>query len=125
MFSTVDEWLRHRLRMMQLKQWKRGTTIYREMRRLGASVDAARQVAMNSRRWWKNSAQLRHTALPTTTGWESRDLPTNLNQPNRRMRTRMSRWCGRGVAVLTRYPLSRFLTGHRISAALPFSFQSR
>ena len=64
MFSTVDEWLRHRLRMMQLKQWKRGTTIYRDMRRLGASVDAARQVAMSSRRWWKNSAKLLHTALP-------------------------------------------------------------
>jgi hypothetical protein len=65
-FSTVDEWLRHRLRMMPLKQWTRGTTIYREMRRLGASVDAARQVAMNSRRWWKNSDKLRPTALPTT-----------------------------------------------------------
>jgi len=65
-FSPVDEWLRHRLRMMQLKQGKRGTTIYREMRRLEASVDAARQVAMNSRRWWKNSAKLLHTALPTS-----------------------------------------------------------
>jgi group II intron reverse transcriptase/maturase len=65
-FSTVDEWLRHRLRMMQRKQWKRGTTIYREMRRLGANEDAARQVAANSRRWWKNSARLRNTALPTS-----------------------------------------------------------
>jgi len=65
-FSTVDEWLRHRLRMMQLKQWKRGTTIYREMRRLGATEDAARQVARFSRRWWKNSARLLHTALPTS-----------------------------------------------------------
>lgn len=27
--------------------------------------------------------------------------------PNRRMRTRMSWWCGRGVAGRTRYPLSR------------------
>lgn len=65
-FSNVDEWLRHRLRMMQLKQWKRGTTIYREMRRLGAKEDAARQVAANSRRWWKNSAKLLNTALPTS-----------------------------------------------------------
>jgi group II intron reverse transcriptase/maturase len=63
-FSNVDEWLRHRLRMMQLKQWKRGTTIYREMRGLGANEDAARQVAANSRRWWKNSAKLLNTALP-------------------------------------------------------------
>ena len=65
-FSNVDEWLRHRLRMIQLKQWKRGKTIYREMRRLGANEDAARQVAANSRRWWKNSARLLNTALPTS-----------------------------------------------------------
>jgi len=65
-FSNVDEWLRHRLRMIQLKQWKRGKTIYREMRRLGANEDAARQVAANSRRWWKNSAKLLNTALPTS-----------------------------------------------------------
>lgn len=64
--SNVDEWLRHRLRMMQLKQWKRGTTIYREMRRLGANEDAALQVAANSRRWWRNSAKLLNTALPTS-----------------------------------------------------------
>jgi group II intron reverse transcriptase/maturase len=63
-FSNVDEWLRHRLRMIQLKQWKRGTTIYREMRGLGANEAAARQVAANSRRWWKNSAKLLNTALP-------------------------------------------------------------
>ncbi len=31
----LDEWLRHRLRAMQLKQWRRGTTIFRELRKLG------------------------------------------------------------------------------------------
>ena len=51
---------------MQLKQWKRGTTIYRGMTRLGANADAARRVAANSRRWWKNSAQLLNTALPAS-----------------------------------------------------------
>jgi group II intron reverse transcriptase/maturase len=65
-FGDLDEWLRHRLRMVQLKQWKRGTTIYREMKRLGANEDAARRVAANSRRWWKNSAKLLNTALPTS-----------------------------------------------------------
>jgi hypothetical protein len=65
-FSNVDEWLRHRLRMIQLKQWKRGKTIYREMRRLGVNEDAARRVAANSRRWWKTSAKLLNTALPTS-----------------------------------------------------------
>jgi group II intron reverse transcriptase/maturase len=63
-FSETDEWIRHRLRMVQLKQWKRGTTIYRGMRRLGASEDATRRVAANARRWWLNSAKLLHAALP-------------------------------------------------------------
>jgi group II intron reverse transcriptase/maturase len=49
--SDLDEWTRHRLRMVQLKQWKRGKTIYREMTRLGAAEDVARRVAANSRRW--------------------------------------------------------------------------
>ena len=49
--------------MVQLKQWKRGPTIYREMKRLGAAEDVARKVAANSRRWWKNSEKLLNTAL--------------------------------------------------------------
>ena len=51
----LDKWLRHRLRAIQLKQWRRGTTIYRALRALGASADVARQVAANSRCWWRNS----------------------------------------------------------------------
>jgi group II intron reverse transcriptase/maturase len=54
-WRELDEWLRHRLRALQLKHWKRGTTMYRELRTLGASVEAARQVAANSRCWWRNS----------------------------------------------------------------------
>ncbi len=64
--QAMDKWIRHRLRALQLKQWKRGKTIYREMRRLGANADAARQVAANSRRWWRNSSRLLSTALPTS-----------------------------------------------------------
>ncbi|AKJ70370.1 group II intron reverse transcriptase/maturase [Pandoraea thiooxydans] len=52
---TLDEWLRHRLRAIQLKQWKRGPTIYRELSALGASTEIARRVAANSRCWWRNS----------------------------------------------------------------------
>ncbi len=65
-FSNLDEWIRHRLRMVQLRQWKRGRTIYREMKRLGANEDAALRVASNSRRWWRNSSMLLNTALPTS-----------------------------------------------------------
>lgn len=65
-FLELDQWIRHRLRAIQLKHWKRGQTIYRELKARGLSPDAARQVAANSRRWWKNSGKKIHIALPTT-----------------------------------------------------------
>ena len=52
----LDQWLRHRLRAVQLKQWRSGPTIFRELRRLGASADVAASIAGNARRWWHNSA---------------------------------------------------------------------
>ena len=62
-WRTLDEWLRHRLRAIQLKHWKRGTTMFRELRAMGASVDVAKQVAGNARRWWRNSDRLLKTIL--------------------------------------------------------------
>jgi len=62
-WRTLDEWLRHRLRAIQLKHWKRGTTMYRELKALGAPHAVARQVAANSRRWWHNSDRLLKTVL--------------------------------------------------------------
>ena len=62
-WRTLDEWLRHRLRAIQLKHWKRGTTIYRELQALGATDGVARQVAANSRRWWRNSGMLMNSVL--------------------------------------------------------------
>jgi group II intron reverse transcriptase/maturase len=60
----LDKWVRHRLRAIQLKHWKRGTTMYRELCALGAAHDVARQVAGNSRRWWRNSGKLLNGVLP-------------------------------------------------------------
>lgn len=54
-FRELDEWLRHRLRAMQLKHWRRGVTMYKELRKLGATQEQAARVAANSRRWWRNS----------------------------------------------------------------------
>lgn len=54
-WRELDEWIRHRLRAIQLKQWRRGPTIYRELRALGASSQTALRVAANSRSWWRNS----------------------------------------------------------------------
>ena len=62
-WRRLDEWLRHRLRAIQLRHWKRPKTIYRELKMLGASEDVARQVAGNCRRWWRNSDRLLKTVL--------------------------------------------------------------
>lgn len=63
-FREWDEWIRHRLRAYQLRQWKRGRTVYRELVARGTRSEAAAQVAANARRWWHNSKMLIHVALP-------------------------------------------------------------
>jgi group II intron reverse transcriptase/maturase len=64
-FHAQDEWVRHRLRAIQLKQWKRGRTVFRELRSRGLSTDLATKVAASTRCWWNNSAMALHIALPT------------------------------------------------------------
>lgn len=63
-FADIDGWVRHRLRAVQLKHWKRGEVIYRELLARGVPPEAARRVAANSRRWWHNSAMALNMALP-------------------------------------------------------------
>jgi group II intron reverse transcriptase/maturase len=63
-FRALDEWLRHRLRALQLKHWRRGTTVYRELRALGASRNQAARVAGNTRRWWRNSRMELNRIMP-------------------------------------------------------------
>jgi group II intron reverse transcriptase/maturase len=48
----LDVWIRARLRMLQLKQWKRGTTAYRSLVAMGVTGSAATHTAHNVRRWW-------------------------------------------------------------------------
>ena len=52
-FAQLDAWIGRRMRMVRLKQWKRGKTVYRELRALGVSQRAAASVAASSRSWWK------------------------------------------------------------------------
>ena len=60
---TLDQWLRHRLRAIQLKHWRNPHTIYRELKALGATETAATRVAGCSRCWWRNSDGLLKTVL--------------------------------------------------------------
>ena len=62
-WHELDKWLRHRLRAIQLKHWKRPGAIYRELKALGADEDVAKRVAVYSRRWWRNSAMLLNNVL--------------------------------------------------------------
>jgi group II intron reverse transcriptase/maturase len=62
-WRELDQWLRHRLRAIQLKQWRRGKTIFREVTALGALPNVAARVAANGRRWWRNSGMLLNTVL--------------------------------------------------------------
>jgi RNA-directed DNA polymerase len=66
-FAALDEWMRHRLRAIQLKHWKRGPTMYRELLAMGAKPDLAKRIAANSRRWWRNSGKALNAVL--TTRW--------------------------------------------------------
>jgi RNA-directed DNA polymerase len=61
-FADVDQWLHRRLRAVILKQWKRGTTTYRELRRRGLPDRLARAAAAHTQRWW---AMATHGALKT------------------------------------------------------------
>ena len=62
-FAKLDAWLRRRLRAMQLKQWKNSATVYREMRRLGASEAIAAGAAAHVGRWWRGSLRCLNTVL--------------------------------------------------------------
>jgi RNA-directed DNA polymerase len=62
-WRTLDQWMRHRLRAVQLKQWRRGSTVYRELIAKGAKPDVARKVAANCRCWWRNSGKLLNVVL--------------------------------------------------------------
>lgn len=63
-FHELDEWIRHRLRQVHLKQWKRGSTIQRELLARGVPDWKARPIASNSSRWWHNSCKNLNSALP-------------------------------------------------------------
>jgi group II intron reverse transcriptase/maturase len=62
-FKALDQWLRHRLRAIQFKQWKNVPTAYREMRRLGASERQAAAAAAHVGRWWRGSRSCLNNVL--------------------------------------------------------------
>jgi RNA-directed DNA polymerase len=70
----LDEWIRHRLRAIQLKHWRRGTTIYRELMKLGAHPKVALLAAGNKRGWWRRSERALNSVL-TIAYFDSLGMP--------------------------------------------------
>ncbi len=62
-WQRLDEWMRRRMRVLHLKHWRRGKTMYRELLKLGAKPNIAQSVAALSRRWWHNSMTALHHVL--------------------------------------------------------------
>jgi len=54
-FGRLDSWTRHRLRAIQLKHWRTGTTVYSRLRSLGANHELAAQIAGGAGHWWAHS----------------------------------------------------------------------
>jgi group II intron reverse transcriptase/maturase len=64
-FRVLDGWVRHRLRAVQLKQWKCGRTAYVQLRARGLNARDASIVASHMGHWWKASGRgLILAALP-------------------------------------------------------------
>jgi group II intron reverse transcriptase/maturase len=65
--SALDEWIRHRLRLVQLKQWRRGTTVFRELRAWGVPQHVAAMAALFARSWWRTAGhKALQIAMPTS-----------------------------------------------------------
>ena len=74
-YKELDEWIRRRLRQMIWKRWKRGTTRYRELVRLGIPPQRAALGAVGKSPWRMSRTPVVHEALSNVfwrrTGLES------------------------------------------------------
>ena len=51
-FRELDEWIRRRLRMCMLKQWKNPKTTRRELIKLGISTESAKKIGGSRKGYW-------------------------------------------------------------------------
>jgi hypothetical protein len=64
-FARLDGWIHRRLRALQLKQWKRGRTTFRELQARGVPAWLTQKGANHGRRWWWAAGLgALHMALP-------------------------------------------------------------
>jgi RNA-directed DNA polymerase len=65
-FEGLDSWIRRRLRQMVWKRWKRGTTRYRELVKLGVPRERAGLGAVGKSPWHMSKSPVIHEALRNT-----------------------------------------------------------
>lgn len=65
-YQELDEWIRRRLRQLLWKRWKRGTTRYRELLRLGVPAERAALGAGGRSPWHMSRTPVIHEALSNT-----------------------------------------------------------
>ena len=53
LLQNIDEWMRHRIRAVIWKQWKKPKTKYKNLRKLGISHSGAYKVANTSKGYWR------------------------------------------------------------------------
>ncbi len=67
-FEELDKWIRHKLRCIVWRQWKRPRTRFRELCRRAIDTTRAAASAFNGRGpWWNAGASHMNQALPTKT----------------------------------------------------------
>jgi RNA-directed DNA polymerase len=74
--GQLDEWIRRRLRAVIWKQWKQGTTRFRELRRRGIAFRLARQTAGSSHGPWRIAASPALTLAYRNADFASLGLPS-------------------------------------------------
>ena len=93
------------MRALHLKHWRRGKTIYRELLKLGAKPQVAQSVAVNGRRWWRNSLSALHNVLTIAyfdrLGMSRLTCPQLPEPPGADPH---AGWCGRGPATYAGHP---------------------
>jgi len=72
-YQKLDEWIRRRLRQLLWKRWKRGTTRYRELVRLGVPNERAALGAIGTSPWRMAHSPVVHEAL-SNAFWRSSGL---------------------------------------------------
>jgi RNA-directed DNA polymerase len=65
-FRELDAWIRHRLRAIQLKQWRRRNTIYRNLLQRGTFSSRAWLLARDSGWWRRSESGVFNRAIPVS-----------------------------------------------------------